>query len=115
MFRRIDERTAEVDARVGIEELNRMMGLSLPDDAGFETLGGFITTTLGLIPQEGATFEHDVGPDVASPKRLIITVLDAEPQRVNRARVEVMDLQPQAPPETPESHPEPVTADADAH
>ena len=112
MFRRVDERVAEVDARVGIEELNRMMGLSLPDDAGYETLGGFITTTLGLIPQEGATFEHDTGPDVASPKRLIITVLDAEPQRVNRARVEVVDLQPVAIAEPPpQAHPEPVTAD----
>jgi CBS domain containing-hemolysin-like protein len=94
MFRRIDERTAEVDARADIEELNRMMGVNLPVGAGFETLGGFVTTTLGLIPPAGTSFEYDTATDSASSRRVIVTVLDAEPQRVNRARLEVVDLQP---------------------
>lgn len=94
MFRRLDERTAEVDARMEIEELNRLVGLDLPDDQGFGTLGGFITTTMGTIPQAGARFEHETAAAGGTGrKRLIITVLDAEPQRVNRARLEVLDVE----------------------
>lgn len=53
MFRRIDENTADVDARIYIDELNRLMGLNLPEDEGYNTLGGFISTTLGQIPTPG--------------------------------------------------------------
>ncbi len=107
MFRRIDERTAEVDARVEVEALNRMLGVDLPEEAGFETLGGYITTTLGLIPQAGTSFESEVPGPGGARRRLVITVLDAEPQRVNRARVEVINLG-----DAGEPSPEPATADA---
>ena len=78
MFDRIDDQVSEVDARLPIDELNRLTGLSLPEDAGYETLGGFISTTLGRIPKAGTVLEHS-GAN--------FTVLDAEPQRVKRLRV----------------------------
>lgn len=81
MFRRIDDQTSEVDARLRIDELNRMSGLSLPEDAGYETLGGFISTTLGRIPKAGVVMEQ------AGAK---FTVLDAEPQKVNRVKIELL-------------------------
>ncbi len=80
MIKRIDPRTAEVDARVYLEELNRVLNLDLPEDAGYSTLGGFVSTTLGKIPQQGTTF--DVGA-------IKFTVLDAEPQKVNRVKIEL--------------------------
>jgi CBS domain containing-hemolysin-like protein len=80
MLKRINDQTWEADARVYIDELNRVLGLSLPDDAGYDTLGGFVSTTLGRIPPTGATFDH------AGVK---YTVLDAEPQKVNRLRIEL--------------------------
>ncbi len=79
MFKRIDEQTSEADARIGIDELNRLTGLTLPEDAGYETLGGFVTTALGRIPQAGTTIEQNGAK---------FTVLDAEPQKVNRLRIE---------------------------
>lgn len=87
-FDRIDESSAEADARVEVDELNRLMGLGLPEQEGFETLGGFITTTLGRIPAAGASFEHRV-----DGRRAVFTILDAEPQRVNRVRIELQDLE----------------------
>ncbi len=81
MFKRTDDNVAEVDARLYVDELNRLMSLSLPEDAGYETVGGFVSTTLGRIPPVGATFDH------AGVK---YTVLEAEPQKVNRVRVEVL-------------------------
>lgn len=83
-LKRIDDDTAEADARIYIDELNRLMSLNLPEDAGYDTLGGFISTTLGRIPQSGATLEHG---------GVKYTILDAEPQKVNRVKIEVM-LQP---------------------
>lgn len=80
MLKRINDHTWEADARVHIEELNRVLGLSLPEEAGFETLGGFISTATGRIPPAGTVFDH------AGTK---YTVLDAEPQKVNRLRIEL--------------------------
>ncbi len=80
MINRLDALTSDVDARVYIDELNRVLGLSLPEDAGYETLGGFISTQLGKIPPRGTTFEH------AGAK---FTILDAEPQKVNRVKIEL--------------------------
>ena len=70
MFKRLDDRAAEADARIHIDELNRLMGLSLPEDAGYETLGGFLSTSLAKIPEKGAVFEQDGAH---------YTVLDAQP------------------------------------
>jgi putative hemolysin len=83
MLKQIDDHTWEADARVYIGELNRVIGLSLSEDAGYETLGGFVSTTLSRIPQVGATFEH------GSAK---FTILDAEPQKVNRVKIELIPV-----------------------
>jgi putative hemolysin len=56
MFKRVDERTFEVDARLRVEELNRLSGLNLPEEAGYETVGGFVSTTVGRIPEAGIEF-----------------------------------------------------------
>ena len=41
-IRRIDEHTLEVDARVRIDELNDELGIELPDDENYDTVGGFV-------------------------------------------------------------------------
>jgi CBS domain containing-hemolysin-like protein len=81
MFKRLDDQSAEVDARIYIDELNRLMGLSLPEDAGYDTLSGYVSTSLGRIPEAGAIFEQN---------GVKFTVLDAEPQKVNRVKIEVL-------------------------
>jgi len=81
MLKRIDDHIAEADARIRIEELNRMMGLNLPEDAGYETLGGFISTMLARIPEKGTV--HEAGG-------VRYTVLDAEPQRIKRVKIELL-------------------------
>jgi CBS domain containing-hemolysin-like protein len=81
MFRRLSENVAEADARSYIDELNRLMGLNLPEDAGYDTLGGFVSTALGRIPEKDESFESHGAKFI---------VLDAEPQKVNRVRIEVI-------------------------
>jgi putative hemolysin len=80
MLVRLDDQTAEADARIYIDELNDQLGLSLPTDAGYDTLGGFVSNTLGRIPEAGTTFEHE---------NVKYTILDAEPQKVNRVKLEM--------------------------
>ncbi len=84
MIHKVDDQTWEADARVYIDELNRSVGTSLPEDDGFDTLGGFVTNAMGRIPETGATFENE---------SVKYTVLDAEPQKVNRVKIEFI-MQP---------------------
>jgi CBS domain containing-hemolysin-like protein len=81
MLKKIDDKTVDADARIRIEDLNRLAGLNLPEDAGYETLAGFLTTNLARIPEKGAVYEHD---------RVRYTVLDAEPQRIKRVKIEIL-------------------------
>jgi putative hemolysin len=81
MLKRIDDKTSEADARIRIEDVNRLAGLALPENAGFETLGGYLSTSLARIPEKGAIYEQD---------RVRYTILDAEPQRIKRVKIEIL-------------------------
>lgn len=100
-FERLADTAAEADARIEIGEFNRLMGLSLPAGEGFDTLGGFVMTQLGRIPTAGTTFEYDSHGTHAT-----FTVLAAEPQRVNRVRIDLLPTE-----ETVAPPPEPVLAE----
>ena len=76
-FDRVDPHTAEADATIGIEEFNRLFGTNLPEDAGYDTLGGFVSTHLGVIPSVGTEFDY---------QGTLFTVIEAEPQRVKRVK-----------------------------
>lgn len=82
MFKRLNDNSCEVDARMYIDELNRLIGANIPEDAGYNTLGGFVSTTLGRIGEVGASFQFE---------NARYTVLDSEPQKVNRLRIDMLD------------------------
>ncbi len=86
-FKRLDDHAAEADARIHVDEINRLLGLDLPEEEEYNTLGGFVSTHLGRIPERGASFDY-LGAT--------FTVLDAEPQRVNRLRIETPGTTPLA-------------------
>ena len=72
----------EAMGRVHIDEINERLGLGLPEDADYDTIGGFVFNELGHIP---ATGEDLVWQNVR------ITVLDATRRRIERVRIEVLD------------------------
>ena len=79
------KREAQIDARADIDDVNdelETLGVALPESEEYETVGGYIVTALGRIPQKGDTLTHD---------RALITVLEAEPTRVNRIKLVVQD------------------------
>jgi putative hemolysin len=78
-----DSRVAEIDARAYIDDVNERlmpMGIEIPESEDYDTVGGFVTVALGRIPVKGETLRQG---------QLVVTVLDAEPTRVVRVRIEV--------------------------
>ncbi len=82
---RIDDRVAEVDARMAVSEVNRALDLSLPEDGDYQTIGGFVIAKLGIIPAKGDRLEYE---------GLVIVVLEAEPRRVKKLRLELPERVP---------------------
>jgi CBS domain containing-hemolysin-like protein len=69
--------TFTVQGAAPIRELNRVTGAAVPEDAGFETVGGFINSLAGAIPARGDRFFW---------RDWVFTVADADPRRVTRVR-----------------------------
>lgn len=79
----LTEQTADVDGRANIQEVNdaiEPLGVAIPEGDEYDTVGGFVITTLGRIPEKGASFRDG---------RLHLTVEEATPTRVVRVRLEV--------------------------
>jgi len=52
LYRKIDERTYRVDARINIDEINEALSTNFPTE-GYETFGGFIYDLSGKVPSAG--------------------------------------------------------------
>jgi len=79
-LKRIDETTYEVDARMRIDEINDQLNVMLPEDRDYETIGGFVFSTMGKIPKVGERCQFaNIG----------IQVLAAEARRITRLLVKV--------------------------
>ncbi|MFH1746807.1 MAG: hemolysin family protein [Planctomycetota bacterium] len=76
----IDADTLEVDARVHVDEINEKLGIKLPEEEDYETIGGFVFSTLGKIPAAGEEFTH---------AQVHFRVVDAEARKINRLRIHV--------------------------
>ena len=78
-IRRVGPGAFEVEARARVDKLNDELGLRLPENEDYETIGGFVLSRLGSIPKAGATLDY---------RGVRITVLEAEERRIVRLRVE---------------------------
>jgi len=73
----VGENDFMVDARVSVDQLARLLSVSIEGD-GFDTLGGFVFERLGKIPSAGDTIEYD---------GLRIEVISTVGRRLKRLRV----------------------------
>ncbi|MBY0311016.1 MAG: hemolysin family protein [Phycisphaerales bacterium] len=79
---------ADIDARAYVQAANEAMeplGVNIPESDDYDTVGGFVLSTLGHIPEVNETFSHG---------RMTITVLEATPTRVLRVRVQARPEMP---------------------
>ncbi len=69
---RIDEHTWRVKANIDLEELEEILGVSLPKGK-YETLAGFIINLTGKVPKK---------KEIVRYKNLVITIINATPRRI---------------------------------
>ena len=81
-IRQLDDGLSEALGKVHIDEINERLGLDLPDDGDFDTIGGFVFSRLGHIPAVGEELLAD---------NVRITVLEATRRRIERVKIEILD------------------------
>ncbi len=74
-------------ARVRIDELNEEFGLDLPEDEGYDTIGGYVTSVFARVPEPGEEFRTD---------GLLIRVLQSDTRRVQRIFIKRFEEDEQA-------------------
>ena len=71
----------EVAATVGLEEINDRLGLHLPTDGDFQTVGGFAFNALGRLPSKGESFRSS---------GVEFTVLEVIDHAIRRVQLELV-------------------------
>ena len=59
LYKKTHDKGWIVEADLSIIDAEREFGFSLPPDPEYETIGGFISTTLGVIPKPGSVIHFD--------------------------------------------------------
>ncbi len=80
----VERQRAIIDARTHIDDANDVLeelGVELPESAEYDTVGGFVVTTLGRIPEIGEQFDQGT---------IRVVVLEAQPTRVLRVQLDVL-------------------------
>lgn len=65
----------DVDARLHVDEVNDLMGVDLPEDEDYDTIGGYLMARFASVPEEGEELEYD---------DLLLRVLESDSRRVHR-------------------------------
>ncbi|MEM8834223.1 MAG: hemolysin family protein [Planctomycetota bacterium] len=76
-----DAGSAEIEARAYIDDANNALerlAIELPKSEDYDTVGGYVLSVLGHIPQPGETFAQNGHT---------IEILEAEPTRVHKLRI----------------------------
>ena len=82
LYRWVSERQVEVDAGMNIADVNELLNSNLPDENGYDTLGGFLYHRFSAIPEPGAQTEH-------GPFKFVVKGVDN--QRITKVLVEVKE------------------------
>jgi CBS domain containing-hemolysin-like protein len=78
----IDQRHALAPGALRVEEVNSALSIAIPESEDYDTLGGFIFSTLGRLPAEGETVKHD---------NLVLTVKRVVERRVDQVAIEILE------------------------
>jgi len=69
----------ELDARMHIDEVNDLLGLDIPEDEDYDTLGGYVTAAVARVPAPDEEIRTD---------GILVRVLEADARRVRRVHIE---------------------------
>src|SRR5437660_4639052 len=77
------------DAALSVRDLDAQYNITLPEDAAYATVGGFVLDQLGFIPKGGESFDFG---------NFRFTVMEMDGRRVARVKIQLL---PQEPPGEP--------------
>lgn len=83
--RKIDDRTAEVFARTHVDDVQERLGILMPADREFDTIGGLVFNEMGRVPKVGESVVW---------RNIRFTVLDMHGRRIQRIRIENLASEP---------------------
>lgn len=84
-IRRLDELTADVEARVHVEEVNEALKIDIPVDEAYDTVAGFVLARMGKIPRPG---------EYVTEGRYRIEVIEARDRAIKRLRIRITPENP---------------------
>lgn len=79
---KINETTFTIDGVTDLEEVEEQLGIQFPKD-DYDTLGGFIISQLGFLPQDGDM-------NAVEFENIRFTVLNVEERRIGKVKVEIL-------------------------
>ncbi|MEM9186396.1 MAG: hemolysin family protein [Planctomycetota bacterium] len=79
-IRLVDADRCEALGRAHIDEINEALGVALPEDGDYDTIGGFVFSELGRVPSAGEEVDWEGA--------VRITVVEVSKRRVERVTIE---------------------------
>src|SRR5678815_2952478 len=76
----MDEHTYVLDGGLAVRDLNRRLKLTVPESEAYTTIGGFLMTEAGHVPEPGEVVQHD---------GLVFKIERVEKRRVRRVKLEI--------------------------
>ncbi len=73
----------ELEGRTPVTAVNDIADVNLPEDEDADTIGGYICSELGRIPETGTEF--------VMPNQFKATILDSDTRRIKTIRLELLD------------------------
>jgi len=77
-YNQIDENTFIIDAGVLVDDVNDDLGIHLPEEEDFDTIGGYVMFELGHMPKEGETIAN---------KEFLIKIVKVTDRRVEKIKL----------------------------
>jgi CBS domain containing-hemolysin-like protein len=59
LYQKIDDNTYSVNAKIDLHELNEDLALTLPTEGEYDSLGGFILSLTGYVPDQNEVVEYE--------------------------------------------------------
>ncbi len=59
LYKKIDENSFLIDAKIDLDELNEQLEVDLPTEGEYESLGGFIFSLTDYIPEQNEVVEYN--------------------------------------------------------
>ena len=82
-YQKLSDTEYTIDGWISVDEVEDLLGIKIPDDTEYDTLGGVVVDMLGDLPEEG---QH---PSVQID-RVRFTVLEVDDRRISRLKAEIL-------------------------